>query len=86
MNEAIADGRRGSARSTVGSVVTRWAAARSDFSAKVRLQYEWAAGHNAEGLGAIRTRERRHITSGLFEMYSPESGLGTAGGGPTVRT
>jgi integrase len=52
--EAIADGRRGSARTTVGSVVTRWAASRSDVGAKSRLQYEWAAGHIAEGLGSIR--------------------------------
>src|SRR3954454_15356797 len=52
--EAIADGRRGSARSTVGSVVSAWAASRTDVSAKARLQYEWAAGHIAEGLGSIR--------------------------------
>jgi hypothetical protein len=52
--EAIADGRRGSARSRVGSVVTCWAASRSNVSAKARLQYEWAAGHIAQGLGSIR--------------------------------
>jgi hypothetical protein len=48
-------------------------------------RYEWAGGHNAEGLGAICTRDCRHTTSSHFEMYPPESGLGTAGGGPTVR-
>jgi integrase len=66
--EAIADGQRGSARSTVGSVVSAWAASRTDVSAKARLQYEWAAGHIAEGLGSIRLdRLDREDVSGWLD-------------------
>ena len=49
-----ASGEVGSDRSTVGSVVTRWAESRTDIGNKSRLQYEWAARHISEGLGSVR--------------------------------
>jgi hypothetical protein len=45
-SEFGASGEVGSDRSTVGSVVTRWAESRTDIGNKSRLQYEWAAGHS----------------------------------------
>ncbi len=49
-----ASGEVGSDRGTIGHLVDQWVASRLDVSNKTRLQYEWAAGHIREGLGAIR--------------------------------
>src|SRR3954454_17726587 len=73
--EAIADGRRGSARSTVGSVVRAWAASRTDVSAKARLQYEWAAGHIAEGLGSVRLDRLDREDGSRWLEALPSAGL-----------
>jgi integrase len=52
--QSIAEGQPGPARATVGWVVHRWVASRTDVGPKSRLQYEWAAGHIDKGLGSIR--------------------------------
>ena len=49
-----AAGEVGSDRSTVGYVVTQWAASRTDVGSKARSQYEWAARHISEGIGSVR--------------------------------
>jgi integrase len=53
-SEFGASGQVGSDRSTVGSLVSEWAASRTDIGNKSRLQYEWAARHINEGLGSVR--------------------------------
>ncbi len=53
-SEFGASGEVGSDRSTVGSVVTRWAESRTDIGNKSRLQYEWAARHISDGIGSVR--------------------------------
>ena len=49
-----AAGEVGSDRSTVGYVVTQWAASRTDIGNKSRMQYEWAARHISAGIGPVR--------------------------------
>lgn len=43
----------GRVRGTVGWLVQRWVASRTDLGPKAREQYAWAAGHIQAGLGAI---------------------------------
>jgi integrase len=50
---AAASGSAGAGRGTVGWLVDRWVASRTDVAAKTRLQYEWAAGHIKAGLGRL---------------------------------
>jgi integrase len=45
---------RAASRDTVGWLVRRWCASRTDVSPGGRQQYEWAAGHIEAGIGAIR--------------------------------
>jgi integrase len=45
---------RAASRDTVGWLVRRWCASRTDVSQSGRQQYEWAAGHIEAGIGAIR--------------------------------
>ena len=45
---------RAASRDTVGWLVRRWCASRTDVSPGGRQQYEWAAGHIDAGIGAIR--------------------------------
>ena len=52
--EAAATGVGPVARGTVGWLVRRWVASKTDVSVKTRAQYEWAAGHIERGLGAVR--------------------------------
>jgi integrase len=53
-----ASGEAGVERSgTVGHLVEQWVASRVDVSSKTRAQYEWAAGHIKQGLGAIRVNQ-----------------------------
>lgn len=49
---AAAEG-RSAARGTVGWLVERYVASRTDVSVKTRQQYEWAVSHIKEGLGAV---------------------------------
>lgn len=42
-----------SVRGTLGSLVKRYVASRTDLSVKAREQYEWAASHIDTGLGAV---------------------------------
>jgi integrase len=44
---------RSTARGSVGWLVRRYVASRTDITPKARQQYEWAAGHIETGLGAI---------------------------------
>ena len=50
---AIADGRAGAERGTLGWVVRSWVASRTDLSQKGHEQYEWAVPRIEAGLGAI---------------------------------
>ena len=52
--EAAASGAGPIARGTVGWLVRRWVASKTDVSVKTRAQDDWAAGHIERGLGAVR--------------------------------
>jgi integrase len=60
------------ARGTVGWLVRRWVASKTDVSVKSRQQYEWAAGHIERGLGAVRLDrlDRDDIAAWLEELAS----------------
>jgi integrase len=57
-------------RGTLGWLVHRYVASRTDVSLKAREQYGWAAGHIAVGLGAIRLDrlDRQDIAAWLDEL------------------
>jgi integrase len=63
---------RAASRDTVGWLVRRWCASRTDLSPSGRQQYEWAAGHIASGLGAIRLDrlDREDVARWLEELAS----------------
>ncbi len=44
---------KSTARDSVGGLVKRYVASRTDITPKAQQQYEWAAGHIETGLGAI---------------------------------
>lgn len=52
--EFAAEGADGGSRGTVGWLVDRWAAAKTDITEKSQMQNRWAAGHIRRALGAIR--------------------------------
>ncbi|MCU1399399.1 MAG: integrase family protein, partial [Acidimicrobiales bacterium] len=62
----------GGDRQTVGAYVKQWAAGRVDVAPNTREQYEWAAGHIAAGIGAIRLDrlEREDIARWLDDLAS----------------
>jgi integrase len=62
----------GSERGTVGWLVKRYVASRTDVSVKAREQYGWAASHIEAGLGAIRVDqlEREDVARWLDEIAS----------------
>ena len=51
--EAAASGSATTVRGTVGWLVDRWVASRTDVGPKTKVQYVWAAGHIGRELGAI---------------------------------
>ena len=53
-SQYASDGETGGDRRTVGHVVEKWAATRVHVAGNTRQQYEWAAGHIKDGIGAIR--------------------------------
>ena len=55
--EAAASGNAPGERNSVGWLVNRWVASRTDVNPKTRQQYEWAAGHIARGLGGVRLEQ-----------------------------
>lgn len=61
-----------SERGTLGWLVKRYVASRTDVSVKAREQYGWAASHIETGLGAIRVDrlEREDIARWLDEIAS----------------
>jgi integrase len=61
-----------SERGTLGWLVKRYVASRTDVSVKAREQYAWAASHIATGLGAVPLDrlEREDIARWLEEMAS----------------
>ncbi len=58
------------ARDSVGWLVRRWVASRTDVSQKAREQYEWATHHMEAGLGAVRLDrlDRDDVARWLGEM------------------
>lgn len=44
----------GGGKGTVGWLVDRWVAAKTDITEKSQMQNRWAAGHISKGLGAVR--------------------------------
>jgi hypothetical protein len=52
--QATVQGQTGADRGTVGWLVRRWVASRTDISQKAREQYGWSIPHIERGLGAIR--------------------------------
>jgi hypothetical protein len=63
---------RAASRDTVGWLVRRWCASRTDVSLGGRQQYEWAAGHIEAGLGAIRLDrlDREDVARWVDELAS----------------
>ncbi|MBW3615950.1 MAG: site-specific integrase [Actinobacteria bacterium] len=61
-----------SERGTLGWLVNRYVASRTDVSVKAREQYAWAASHITAGLGAVRLDrlEREDIARWLEELAS----------------
>lgn len=51
---AVAEGRTGNERGTVGWLVRTWVESRTDISVSAQQQYAWALPHIEAGLGAIR--------------------------------
>jgi len=49
-----AEGTEGAGKGTVGWLVDRWVAAKTDITEKSQMQNRWAAGHIRRALGAIR--------------------------------
>lgn len=66
---ALADGQL-SERGTLGWLVHRYVASRTDVSLKAREQYGWAAGHIDAGIGAIRLDrlDRQDIAGWMDEV------------------
>jgi integrase len=52
--EYASEGEIGTDRSTVAHLVNEWVASRTDVGSKTKLQYEWATGHIAAGIGSLR--------------------------------
>jgi hypothetical protein len=50
---AAAEATQPAARGTLGWLVNRWVTSRTDVGPKTRAQYEWAATHIQQGLGAV---------------------------------
>lgn len=56
-SEFTAEGAEGGGKGTVGWLVNRWVAAKTDITEKSQMQNRWAAGHISKALGAIRLEQ-----------------------------
>lgn len=56
-SKLTAEGAEGGGKGTVGLLVNRWVAAKTDITEKSQMQNRWAAGHISKALGAIRLEQ-----------------------------
>ncbi len=70
-----ADGAEGGGRGTVGWVVDRWVAAKTDITEKSQMQNRWAGGHIGTALGAVRLDQLDREDIGVWYEQMAVGGL-----------